>query len=201
MGFAVLVTIIGYNVFDEARQSGYRQAREQANAYALDVEARFRAQFNVPRQLAKALQGLPSQTVPDRKTLDAMIIGMLKSVPEASGLWMLWEPNALDGKDDQYRNDWPVHDPNGRYMPYMTRTGQTIKQDSMLGMDQQKMAEAFRADPTHYRPPYEQSGWGDFYVVPKQRQKDTITEPYAYEVQGQSVLLSSLVTVIKNDNG
>ena len=100
LGFAVLVTIIGYNVFDEARQSGYRQAREQANAYALDVEARFRAQFNVPRQLAKALQGLPSQTVPDRKTLDAMIIGMLKSVPEASGLWMLWEPNALDGKDD-----------------------------------------------------------------------------------------------------
>ena len=199
LGFGILIAIVSLNVFDDARQNGYRQAREQAEAYTRQVSDSLTSTFEIPRYLARAVQGMQQSGLPERKTLDSMIIGMLGNAPQASGLWMLWEPDALDGKDASYRDDWPIHDPTGRYMPYMTRADNVIKQDNMLGADQLKAAEAFRNDPANYKPPYEQAGWGDFYLVPKQRGQDTITEPYPYEVQGKTTLLSSLVHVIHGD--
>ena len=37
--------------------------------------------------------------------------------------------------------------------------------------------------------------------MPKQRGRDTITEPFPYEVQGKKILESSLAVVMKDDSG
>ncbi|MEW9900264.1 methyl-accepting chemotaxis protein [Chitinivorax sp. PXF-14] len=201
LGFGVMIAIIASQMYASSEEQGLARAREQAEAYAQKVSADFAWGYQLPKHLALAVQGMQGKDFPERKTLDAMLIRMLQSVPQASGLWMLWEPNAMDGKDADYAKDWPVHDPTGRYMPYITRADNQIKQDTMLGADQQKAAEKFRENPEGYKPAYESSGWGDFYFVPKQRGRDTVTEPFPYDVQGKQVLMSSLVVAMKDGAG
>ncbi|WP_028452756.1 methyl-accepting chemotaxis protein [Chitinilyticum aquatile] len=201
LGFGVMITVISAGIYSNAEKSGLQQLELEAASQARQVEAQFDLGYALPRQLAGAIDGMRAGQMPDRKTLDKLLMSLLAGYKPASGLWMLMEPGALDGKDAQYAQDWPVHDPTGRYMPYITRSGDKIAQDTMLGADQQKRAEPYRNNPAGYQPEYEKAGWGDFYFVPKQRGRDTVTEPYAYDVQGQQVLMSSLVVVMRDATG
>ncbi len=200
-GFGSLIAIVGFNIFDNARTAGYKQVREQSEAYAHEISNFFAVNFMPPLLMARAVQGMKNQGLPSRKMTDAMIMSMLENVPAASGLWMIWEANAFDGKDSEYRKDWPTHDPTGRYIPYMTRSESGIKHDTLLDSEQLHYAEAFREDATNYKPPYDQPGWGDFYRLAKERAKNTVTEPFPYEVQGQATLLSSLEAVMTGSTG
>ena len=201
LGFALMITLIASRAYDSAKAQGLLRLHEQTNSYANQVQGQLNTAFQIPASLALAVQGMQSKGMPERKVIDAMIIKMLDAEPLASGLWMIWEPNAFDGKDEMYRADWPVHDPSGRYTPYIVRSEGRVVQDTMLGSEQKKAAEAYRTRPQDYQAPYDRSGWGDFYFVPKQRQQDTITEPTSYDVSGKKVLMSTLTTVIKNAAG
>ncbi|WP_035852299.1 methyl-accepting chemotaxis protein [Deefgea rivuli] len=201
VGFAIMISIIANHAYESAKAQGLLRLKEQSLAYATQVEGQFSAAYQLPINLTQAVQGLQGAALPERKALDALIVRMLEAQPLASGLWMIWEPNALDGKDDMYRQDWPKHDPSGRYTPYIVRSEGKIVQDTMLGADQKKAAEPFRDKPTEYKVPYEASGWGDFYAVPKQRQQDTVTEPFPYDVGGVKTLMSTLAVAIKDPSG
>ncbi|QKJ67880.1 methyl-accepting chemotaxis protein [Deefgea piscis] len=201
IGFSAMILIIASNAYQSAKAQGLLRLQEQARAYADQVEGQFTAAYQLPINLALAMTGMQATGVPERKVLDNVMMSMLASQPLASGLYMVWEPNALDGKDDGYRQDWPKHDPTGRYTPYIVRSEGKIIQDTLLGSTQKAAAEPFRNNPQQYTAPYESAGWGDFYYVPKQRQQDTVTEPTSYDVNGQQVLLSSLVVAIKNAAG
>ncbi|WP_018153180.1 methyl-accepting chemotaxis protein [Leeia oryzae] len=201
-GFAVTLVLIGSNVYQSARETGLQRAKDQADAYAQQVEGVLKNGFLIAHDLVNTAQGLQANNAADRKTMDQIILQKLNAFRDGIGLWMLWEPNAFDGKDDEFRLDWPIYDPTGRYMPYMTRAGETAKQDTMNGPDQQAKFEAFRDHPQDYKPPYEfEPGWGDFYIVPKKRGKDTITDPFPYDVQGKTVIESSFAVPIRNKEG
>ncbi len=201
-GFGIMIAVIAFDVYTSARELGLQRAREQADAYAKQVDHQFRVAYEVPAQLASAIDATKSAIPPDRKTVNVILERLLQDFPDGIGIWMLWEPNAFDGKDDQFRLDWPHHDPTGRYTPYFTRGGGAVKQDIMIGDPElRKTFDSFKNNPTAYTPPYEKPGWGDFYLVPKQRNRNTITEPFYYEVQGKKVLQSSLVVAMKDKNG
>jgi diguanylate cyclase (GGDEF)-like protein len=114
---------------------------------------------------------------------------------------MVWEPNALDGQDDRYRLDWPWHDPSGRYIPYFTRNGGQIKRDIGTADEDVKHFEEYRHRLRDFVPGYEKPGWGDYYVVPRRRNRDTATEPFPYTVQGIPVLETSLVVAMHDAQG
>ncbi|EEG07211.1 methyl-accepting chemotaxis protein [Pseudogulbenkiania ferrooxidans] len=201
LGFAVMVGLIAKISYDSALEQGYQLASEQAQGYARQVEAELGQNMVLPHHLAEAVLGLKKTAPPERKVVDGMIVTMLDHSPQNIGLWMLWEPNALDGRDDAYRLDWPRHDPTGRYTPYVTRDASGhAKMDVMLDAERVKAFPKYKDNPQSYQPDYEKPGWGDYYYVPKQRGRDTITEPFFYEVQGKKVLESSLVTMIKDQD-
>ncbi|QLI81321.1 hypothetical protein HZU75_07165 [Chitinibacter fontanus] len=162
VGITAMIWVIASQVYQDAERVGKARAYEQTESYAKQIEANFAQGFMLPKHLADAVMGLKGGNFPDRKTLDQMIMKLLGGFPDASGLWMLMEANALDGKDAEYAKDWPRHDPTGRYMPYITRSGDKVAQDVMLGSKQQAEAEPFRTNPTGYKPRYEESGWGIF---------------------------------------
>ncbi|POZ61623.1 methyl-accepting chemotaxis protein [Chromobacterium alticapitis] len=202
IAFAVMIGLIARLNYNAAIDSGYQLASEQAASYAKDAESAFDQSFQLPRHLADTVEGVRRGGKPDRKQTDAIIMQMLDNAPQSIGLWMLWEPNAFDGDDNAFRLDWPRHDPSGRYEPYITRNAQGKAQmDVMMSTDRVKDFPKFKEHPETYQPDYEKPGWGDFYYVPKQRGRDTITEPYPYEVQGKKVLESSLAVVMKNAAG
>lgn len=202
VGFAVMIGLIAWQSYSAAVDVGYKLASEQASSYAKDAEGDFNQGFTLPHHLADSILGIKRVAAPDRKLADNMIQQLLDGAPQSVGLWMLWEPNAFDGNDAAFRFDWPRHDPTGRYQPYITKNAQGKAQmDSMMSPDRVKDFPKFKDHPESYQPDYEKPGWGDFYYVPKQRGRDTITEPYPYEVQNKKILESSLAVVMKDAAG
>ena len=199
--FAVMIVILARMSYSSAVEQGYRIANDQATSYAAGIEAELSNGFALPHHMADTLVGLRKVAAPGRDATDQMLMRLLEGNPAAIGVWMLWEPDAFDRNDAAWRLDWPRHDPTGRYMPYVTRANGKAKLDVMVGSDYIKDFPKYRDNPAAYQPPYEKSGWGDFYVVPKQRGRDTITEPFFYEVQGQKVLESSLAVPIRDEAG
>ena len=202
IGFASMIALIARLSYESAREQGYELASQQAGRFADSVTGDLVRGFAIPQLLAHNVAGLQRAGSVDRKVVDNMILSVLDAEKQAIGLWMVYEPNALDGKDDEFRLDWPRHDPSGRYSPYMTRGGDgKATQDVMMSSDRVAKFPEWKDKLAEYVPDYEKPGWGDFYYVPKSRGRDTITEPFFYEVQGKKVLESSLAVAIKDGSG
>src|SRR5690606_29162505 len=81
-----------------------------------------------------------------------------------------------DGNDADNRGKAVYDDATGRFIPYVMREGERI-----------------RLFPVQH---YENEGTGDFYQVPKRTKRFSVIEPYAYELDGEDVLMTSLVLPI-----
>ena len=199
LGFCLMIAVIATGVYRDAEAVGLARAGEQADSYARQVGDRFALGYALPRHLAEVVMAMRGPQLPERTVIDQIIMRLLGGFPDASGLWMLWEANAMDGKDAAYANQFPVYDPTGRYMPYITQSDGKVALDKMIDDENLKKAMEFKDNPAAYKPPYEEPGWGDFYYTPKKRQRDTVTEPY--EVQGKKILMSSLAVMIRDADG
>ncbi|UTH72879.1 methyl-accepting chemotaxis protein [Chromobacterium sp. IIBBL 290-4] len=203
LAFAVMIALIARLNYESAKQTGYQLAAEQASSYARNAENMLNLSFDLPRRLADAALAQKRSGRADRKLAVDTALEMLARAPQSLTLWMLWEPNAFDGNDNAYRLDWPHHDPSGRFTPYVIRDaqGQPV-QDALMLDATVKTFPQFREHPETFQPDYEKPGWGNFYYQPKQRGRDTVTEPYSDEDQsGKKILETSLVTVIRDAAG
>jgi methyl-accepting chemotaxis protein len=199
----LMISLISWLSYRNAVEMGYQMAESQSRNYAESAESVFKLGFALPKHLQQVVYGIKRGGVqPDRKMINNIHLSLLDNAPGSVGLWMVWEPNAFDGNDLAYRNNAPYEDLTGRYTPYFTRNAQGKAQiDTMLSTDLLKEMEKFKDNPGSYQAPYEKSGWGDFYLVPKTRGRDTITEPYPYAVQNVKVLESSLAVAMKDASG
>lgn len=202
VAFIVMISLISWISYRNAVEMGDQLALSQARNLAESTEADFRVGYALPKHLAQVVMGIKRGGVPERKMIDNIHLELLDNAAQSIGLWMLWEPNAIDGNDKAYRFNAPYEDLTGRYAPYFTRNAQGKAQiDTMLSPDLLKELSKYKDNPDSYPAPYEKPGWGDFYLVPKTRNRDTITEPYPYEVHNVKVLESSLAVAIKDANG
>ncbi len=114
-----------------------------------------------------------------------LIVDLLKQVmenhPEVIGVYTIWEPNAYDGKDELNRNKNSYDDATGRFIPYVYRKG-----------------DAIESLPIQF---YEDKVLGSFYQIPKVTKSFSLIEPYYYDIEGNSVLMTSLVLPILDENG
>ncbi|GHU36693.1 methyl-accepting chemotaxis protein [Spirochaetia bacterium] len=110
-----------------------------------------------------------------RQNLDIIIRGFVAANPELFGVSSIWEPNALDGLDEEYV-DSPSSDSTGRYISYFFRDGNTIAFEPV-------------AD-------YETSDW---YRVPLQTGRETVIEPFEYTAGGKTILMDALAIPIKHN--
>lgn len=95
-----------------------------------------------------------------------MLRGVQRNNPDLFGVGAMWEPNAYDGKDADYRSA-PGCDASGRYLPYFA-TGAEISDQG----DQLTSA---------------------YYTVPKSTHKTYIAHPQPYTINGKSVPMSTVV--------
>ncbi len=116
-----------------------------------------------------------------REDLYVILSKHLENNPDLLGIYVLFEPDAFDGKDEEYKNA-EYHDETGRFVPYIVRDSSgNISIEPLVG--------------------YETEGDGDYYLIPRRTGKEAILEPYFYEIDGKQVLLTSLVVPIKNSKG
>ncbi|WP_313445625.1 methyl-accepting chemotaxis protein [Stenotrophomonas indicatrix] len=157
-----------------SRQTMASEARAEARQVAADLGTAFASNdAMVETVLAQRARG----DAPDRASLANVIGEQLHAHPEWLGKSTMWEANAFDGKDAEFVNS-EAHDATGRYMSYWAW------QD---GKPQQSTMTDYTETP---------SGSGNWYMVPSRDKLPLVSEPYAYDIGGKQVLMSTLSTPI-----
>lgn len=175
--FLAASIIIGYaaaTLRASAITTSEERALTQANFEASTIRAEIEVALDAARTMAQALSATKLEGVEiSREQVNAMLRQILVNNPHFLGVYTLWEPNAFDGKDAQYANT-TGSDSNGRFLPYWDR-----------GKDKQIQVELLFD--------YDISEW---YQCPKTTQAECIANPLSYPVQGEEVLMTSLVVPV-----
>lgn len=116
----------------------------------------------------------------DRRTiLNSILHSFAMENPVLIGVWVAYEPNALDGMDAAFVNTLGS-DASGRFISYFANLNNNVILSPILDYDDPGSA-------------------GDFYNISFRSGKEAIIEPYYYELEGKNVLITSLTVPIKRD--
>jgi len=156
-----------------AKEEGFDKVEEMAYRYGNEVKAEIEKPLDTARTLAETFEAMRASSVPDRNVMNSILRNVLEKDQSFNGVWTLWEPNALDGKDSEYAG-MPGYDETGRFLPLWNRDTGKIQQVAIVDYET-----------------------GDFYNLPKQTGQETVTNPYLYPVDGEYSPMSSIVVPIK----
>lgn len=180
-GVATTVATAGVLLWLSYRAVEERSISEMVNAAeasAAKVETYFAQMKTLSWNMRSALYATKATGEPSREAMNRMFLRWMEDNPYALGVSTGWEPNAFDGKDEEYRNQ-PGHDATGRYIPYFVRSEGKVGMEALVD--------------------YEKPGAGDYYQVPKATGRDLLMEPYSYVINGKTVLMTSFMVPLVYD--
>ncbi|NLK08322.1 MAG: methyl-accepting chemotaxis protein [Firmicutes bacterium] len=155
----------------EQAKSATEHAENLALVYAHEMRSELTKASNAANAIADLVSGLVEQGIANRAAVNASLQRMLENNDVFLGVWVGTESYAFDGNDFLFA-DTPGHDHSGRYIPYYSRDGDNII-----------------LEPLEY---YDVPGEGDYYLVPFNSQKATLSDPFWYEVKDRSTYMITL---------
>jgi len=169
----VILITLGFSLSNsQALKSGKLYYESSVKETKLLIEDDFNEVYNFTRDIVNSIDSIRQSDFIDEKriVLENIIVEVLKEYPNIIGVNLGFEPNAFDGRDRYYIGD-PKYGDDGRFMPY-------------ISLDQNANAHIV---------PIENIDTSDFYTIAKNTNTEYISEPYEYNVQGESILLSTIV--------
>jgi DNA-binding CsgD family transcriptional regulator len=133
------------------------------------------ATVSTAKTLAETFSAMRALGISDRRLFDQILRETLAQNSQYLGVWTVWEPNALDGRDQDFANTLG-HDGTGRFIPFWNRAGGAIHVEPNIG--------------------YDVPGFGDWYLVPMQRQAEMVLDPYEFPFAGHPEFITSQVAPI-----
>ncbi|GLR09976.1 chemotaxis protein [Mixta theicola] len=179
LGFILTIGLLSGQSRQQQRQLAQDYLQQIAKANAQQVQNKFDEALHTARGLGNDAWSLKEAGVPDRRALDQMLSSTLRSHLDYLSISLAFEPNAFDGKDAEFAGQ-PEQETTGRYVRYVDRNG-----DGRPAL--------------HNLVDYEKPGTGDYYLLPRQRMKEVILEPYIYPYNGVEVMLTSVAAPIVVD--
>jgi methyl-accepting chemotaxis protein len=180
-----IATVFGIGTYFLARSAGSvieEQNREIQNniAYnqALGASKRLDLAARVAENISAVVGALKTNDMVDRAILDEMLKSILEKNGDLLGVWTGWEPNALDGRDQDFAKT-AGNDTTGRYLPYWNRPGDKIVREVLVD--------------------YDKPGAGNYYISAMSLNRAVAIEPYLYPIGGKDVLISSFSVPIVVD--
>ncbi|WP_411821944.1 methyl-accepting chemotaxis protein [Leptospira sp. 'Mane'] len=175
-GFTVLTILNTYSAYENLREEIEQSSDVTAERWSYEIKDHLNGLMGYIRGFRAPLIFF----APPREQVILSIKAVLERNPNYFGMWLVYEPNAYDGKDNQYRNA-KSHDTTGRFVPYVHQTKQSGVIDVEASVD------------------YESSGTaGDYYQIVKKTDTMRVIGPYDYQVSNQTVQMISLVVPISN---
>jgi len=165
-------------------------ASTQAEIIRSSLDRAFDTARNLARSFEVVVGDKNNGTAIDlrRGQLNAMLLNQLKDNPRFNGTYSAWEPNALDGRDGDFKDRRDLgSDATGRFLPYWTR-------DAAGKVAIQPLVEYDSAElhPNGVM----KGGW---YLGPKDGRGESILDPLPYIVQGKNVFLATMSVPIVID--
>ncbi|MFP3089643.1 methyl-accepting chemotaxis protein [Treponema sp. TIM-1] len=149
-----------------------------AKENALEIKAWLELYLDAVRATGQIMSKYEEIDRTDRRPFfNLMVRALVEENPEILAAGSAWEPNTLDGLDAEFVNTGGT-DRTGRFIPYWVRTSKGIALQPLVN--------------------YEVPGEGNYYLIPKQTGKETLVDPYSYEVDGRRILMTTVAMPIKN---
>ncbi len=171
---------------ESATKAAKDQLHEAAKAIASEIDAELEVALDAARTLADVFSGVKDDKVRlqiDRERMNGILRMVLERNASFVGTYTGWEPNALDDLDDLYLNT-EGHDDTGRFIPYWTRAEDgTIDMAPLMDYENSERYENGVRK-------------GEYYLLPRERQRECAIDPYPYPIQGKIVWITSLVVPI-----
>jgi methyl-accepting chemotaxis protein len=159
-----------------AKKQGVELAEKIGKQARIDLEKTFEKLETV----GEVFVALKKAGVKDRAVFNNVIIEETRTNPDLTTVWTGFEPNAIDGKDELYKGQVDKgYDERGRFVPLWYR-----KPDGSLAARPLKMEKS--------------PSFGEWYLNPLNNKVNVVTEPYDVEVNGKMVVMTSLVTPVKD---
>ncbi len=183
--FVSVAAIISYSAYvtrNEAIASAKNQALSIAKDFSGKTQIEIEEAMDVSRSVANIFSVSGDENMKGKISReDAVLLAekVLYSNKDFLGLSLAFEPQAFDGKDEDFKN-MPGYDATGRFMAYLTK-----------GEDNHALVDVLID--------YETEEKGPWYWEPKKRMTDFLTEPVVYPVQGVDVTMVSCMTPIINN--
>ena len=125
IAFAATITLVTVRARNFAETEALDKAKQIGQRYAGVVKAELEVAMDTARAMAHSFEGMKKRDVPPRDMMDGILRQVLEKNPSFIGVWTCWEPNAMDGKDEDFINA-VGHDSTGRYLPYWNRATGTV---------------------------------------------------------------------------
>ncbi|MDR1359890.1 MAG: sensor histidine kinase, partial [Deltaproteobacteria bacterium] len=162
--------IVSNRTFEMAKRDAFNLAQETADKYKNEIRAELQGARITSETLATVFETLKDHGLTDRKMMNDILRNTLAKKEYITAFCIAYEPDALDGKDKEFAGEKPAYDDTGRYAPYWNKLGGNIAVEPLYDID-----------------------IADWYIVPKETMREYITDPYPYEVQGNPVMLASMI--------
>ncbi len=153
-----------------------------AEKHAETIRSQLESVMSVARTMAQVMEQFDNLEPEERRAdYEVMIKGVVEANPNFFGIYTIWEPEALDGRDAEFVGK-EGYDSSGRANIYYYRdeTNKVVRD--------QEPAE------TYLNP-----GEGDYYQIPLKTGVEAIVDPYEETYAGNKILMTSLAVPIKKD--
>lgn len=127
--------------------------------------------------LAEIFSSLRALGLADRGLFNDILQRVLGANPQLLGVWTVWEPNALDGRDADFAGTYG-HDGTGRFVPFWHRAGGGLHLQPNTDYDQPS---------------------AEWYLVPSRSGQQSVIDPYEYVVGGKKLFIASQVAPILDE--
>lgn len=129
LALAGTLAFVAWKARVQAQADGLRLAESTAQEAALEVQFYLRQALTVSEAAARQIQAAAERPENlDREALNQGLRLLLADNPEFSGIWAIFEPGKLDGRDAAFAGK-PGNDPVGNFVPWwINQVGQQVFQ-------------------------------------------------------------------------
>jgi len=174
VAFAALSVTVGIKGGNMAREQTTESTKHLVSHSAKKVQARVGNALQTARSLAQSMEGMQSSgKVMSRAAVTGMLENLVRENESFYGVWTCWEPDAFDGKDSGADPEAGWNDPQGHFVPYAYRQGEQVK---VMALSDYQGAE--------------------YYRQARNSGRETVLEPFTYEVEGKEILMTTLAVPI-----
>jgi len=129
-------------------------------------------------RLAGIFSGFKELGLVERDLHHQVLRETLRANPKYLGVWAVWEPEALDGRDAEHAGT-PAHDTTGRFLPVWHRRQGDVRVEPNIACDE--------------------PGLGAYYLLPTRAKKSVVVGPYEYPMGGTWTMIVTLAAPIVVD--
>ena len=182
------------NIITMAQADALIGLENLAGKQAGQLKAQFELTLNAARTMAQTFEVLKKEQMGNdklhfgRDQLNDILYNVLKKNPDFNGTYSCWEPNAIDGKDSNFKTGKDGNNElTGRFTPYWNR-------DSSGNIAVQPLVE-YDSKEKHPNGVLK-GGW---YIGPSTTNEESVLAPLPYIVQGKKVWLATMSVPIMID--